>query len=66
MLTWFNFRKTHFAGFFRNDDGQVMVEYVMLLVLVSLGVFISSPPMADAVRDVMGNTSSLLKEGLSF
>jgi len=66
MLTWFNFYKPHFARFSRNDDGQVMIEYVMLLVLVSLGVFISSPPMADAVRDVMGNTSSMLKEGLSF
>ena len=46
---------------FRNDDeGQTMVEYVMMIVLVAVAVFIASPSVTEAILDVFTGTSSLL------
>jgi Flp pilus assembly pilin Flp len=42
-------------------EGQTMVEYVMLIVLVALAVFILSPNIKDAILKVFSNTSSALK-----
>ena len=46
---------------FENEEGQTMVEYVMLIVLVALAVFILSPNIKDAILRVFSNTSSALK-----
>ena len=46
---------------FENEEGQTMVEYVMLIVLVALAVFILSPNIKDAILKVFSNTSSALK-----
>ena len=43
-----------------NEEGQTMVEYVMLIVLVALAVFILSPNIKDAILKVFSNTSSAL------
>jgi Flp pilus assembly pilin Flp len=46
----------------RNDEeGQTMVEYVMLIVLVALAVFIATPNIKSAILNVFSNTSSALK-----
>ncbi len=45
----------------KDDRGQTMVEYVMLIVLVALAVFILSPNIRDAIVNVFQNTSSALK-----
>ena len=42
------------------DTGQTMVEYVMLIVLVALAVFIMSPSVTSAILGVFSNTSSAL------
>jgi len=42
----------------RDEDGQTMVEYVMLIVLVALAVFLLSPNLKDGVIKVFQNTSS--------
>jgi len=44
-----------------DENGQTMVEYVMLIVLVALAVFILSPNIKDAIIKVFENTSSALK-----
>ena len=44
-----------------DEEGQTMVEYVMLIVLVALAVFILSPNIKDAILRVFSNTSSALK-----
>jgi Flp pilus assembly pilin Flp len=44
-----------------DEAGQTMVEYVMLLVLVALTVFILSPNVRDGILHVFQNTSSVLK-----
>ena len=46
---------------FENEEGQTMVEYVMLIVLVALAVFILSPNIKDAILKVFSNTSSALQ-----
>ena len=51
--------------FTRDDEGQTMVEYVMLIVLVAVAVFIASPTVTDAVMGVFNGTSSMLTEGMS-
>ena len=44
-----------------NDEtGQTMVEYVMLIVLIALAVFILTPNIKDAILKVFQNTSSAL------
>ena len=44
----------------RNQNGQTMVEYVMLIVLVALAVFLLSPNIVDPILAVFQNTSSAL------
>ena len=45
----------------KEEEGQTMVEYVMLIVLVALAVFLLSPNIKDAILQVFRNTSSALK-----
>lgn len=45
----------------KDENGQTMVEYVMLIVLVALAVFILSPNIKDAILKVFSNTSSALQ-----
>ncbi len=45
----------------KDEAGQTMVEYVMLIVLVALAVFILTPNIKDAILKVFQNTSSALK-----
>ncbi len=45
----------------KEESGQTMVEYVMLIVLVALAVFILTPNIKDAILKVFQNTSSALK-----
>ena len=44
----------------KNQNGQTMVEYVMLIVLVALAVFLLSPNIVDPILAVFQNTSSAL------
>lgn len=46
---------------FKDETGQTMVEYVMLIVLVALAVFLLSPNIKSAILTVFSNTSSALK-----
>ncbi len=48
-------------GLLNDETGQTMVEYVMLIVLVALAVFILTPNIKDAILKVFQNTSSALK-----
>ena len=57
MLALYN----KFKELTQDETGQTMVEYVMLIVLVALAVFILSPNIKDAIIKVFQNTSSALK-----
>jgi len=56
----FNALVSKCRGLSRDDRGQTMVEYVMLIVLVALAVFILTPNIKDAILKVFQNTSSAL------
>ena len=45
----------------KGEAGQTMVEYVMMIVLVALAVFLLSPNIKSAIIQVFSNTSSALK-----
>ncbi len=47
--------------FLKDEKGQTMVEYVMLIVLVALAVFLLVPNIKNAIYSVFTNTSSALK-----
>jgi Flp pilus assembly pilin Flp len=42
------------------EEGQTIVEYVLLIVLVGLAVAVASPSITNAVLDVFSRTSSVL------
>ncbi len=44
----------------KGEKGQTMVEYVMLIVLVALAVFLASPSITSAIMGVFTRTSSIL------
>jgi Flp pilus assembly pilin Flp len=44
-----------------DEEGQTMVEYVMLIVLVALAVFLATPNIKSAILKVFENTSSALQ-----
>jgi Flp pilus assembly pilin Flp len=54
----------HFAmnirGCWNGERGQTMVEYVMVLVLVALTVFLLTPNIKSGILAVFSNTSSTL------
>jgi Flp pilus assembly pilin Flp len=55
------FLKANMNRFFKaEENGQTMVEYVMLIVLVALAVFIGAPGLTSAILGVFSNTSSAL------
>ncbi len=47
--------------FLKDSAGQTMVEYVMLIVLVALAVFLLTPNIKSAILTVFSNTSSALQ-----
>ncbi len=47
--------------FSQEEEGQTMVEYVMLIVLVALAVFLLTPNIKNAILTVFSNTSSALR-----
>ena len=44
----------------KGEQGQTFVEYVMIIVLVALAVYIANPNIASAIVGVFSNTSSAL------
>jgi len=44
-----------------DETGQTMVEYVMLIVLVALAVFLLVPSINQGILTVFSNTSSAMK-----
>jgi len=47
----------------KDEDGQTIVEYVLLIVLVALAVFVATPSVTNAVVQVFSKTSSALAKG---
>ncbi len=43
-----------------NEQGQTFVEYVMIIVIVALAVYIANPNITSAILGVFSSTSSAL------
>lgn len=65
MLALFSFIKPYFTRLSGDDEGVTAFEYVMLLVLVAVAAFLTSPSMTDALQGAINGTSSMLEEGMS-
>jgi len=48
------------TGMLKVEEGQTIVEYVLLIVLVALAIFFASPTITDAIMGVFSRTSSVL------
>ena len=53
--------RSRIGGLTEEERGQTMVEYVMLIVLVALAVFLLTPNIKNAILTVFSNTSSALQ-----
>ncbi len=58
MMPWL---KAKLADF-KKEQGQTFVEYVMIIVIVALAVYIANPNITSAVLGVFSNTSSALSK----
>jgi Flp pilus assembly pilin Flp len=61
LLRCSTYLKSQFDRLTREEEGQTMVEYVMLIVLVALAVFLATPNIKSAILKVFQNTSSALQ-----
>ena len=52
--------KAKLGQFKNNEQGQTFVEYVMIIVLVALAVYIANPNITSAILNVFTDTSSAL------
>ena len=48
------------AAELNNEQGQTFVEYVMIIVIVALAVYIANPSITSAILGVFSSTSSAL------
>ena len=65
METLDNYTKPIVTKLRRKERGQTAIEYVMLIVLVSVSVFIASPNVTNSVLRVFAGTSKMLQDGMS-
>ena len=65
MLTLYNNYKHCLAELFPDETGQTAHEYVMLIVLVAVAAFVTSPTVTDVVMGVIYGSSSLLEAAMS-
>ncbi len=54
------YMKVRLADLLKEESGQTIVEYVLLIVLVALAVFFASPSVTSAIMNVFTRTSSVL------
>ncbi len=52
--------KTRTDLLLKGEEGQTIVEYVLLIVLVALAVFVATPSITSAILGVFNATSSAL------
>jgi len=52
-----------FRRLLREDEGQDMVEYVLLVSLIALAVAAAFPPVVTAIAGVFGEVESALGGG---
>ena len=56
LLRWLKARVAEL----KNEQGQTFVEYVMIIVIVALAVYIANPSITSAILGVFSQTSSAL------
>jgi Flp pilus assembly pilin Flp len=54
------FLKAWLSAKLKAEEGQTIVEYVLLIVLVALAVFFASPTITNSIMGVFSRTSSVL------
>ena len=55
-----SFLKAWLSAKLKAEEGQTIVEYVLLIVLIALAVFFATPSITQAVINVFSRTSSVL------
>jgi Flp pilus assembly pilin Flp len=52
--------RTFIRRLVRDDEGQELVEYVLLIALIALAVAIAFPPLTDAITGVFNTVRTRL------
>jgi Flp pilus assembly pilin Flp len=48
----------------KDESGQTMVEYFMMIILVALAIFLAGPDVKSSIVAVFHNTSNLLTQAM--
>ncbi len=57
--------KNLFRRLWREEEGQDLVEYALLVVLVALGAVVAMQSLASAISDAFSNASANLTQSAS-
>ncbi len=61
MLSMFStYLRARLAELAKDQSGQTIVEYALIIVLIALAVLLASPSLTSAIVQVFVETSSLL------
>jgi Flp pilus assembly pilin Flp len=66
-MVWalYSYYKFYLNKLLLDNEGQTLVEYIMIFVLVAIAVFIVSPDLRNSIAAVLVGTSSLLTDAMS-
>ena len=60
MLLLATYIRAKLAELRKDESGQTIVEYALIIVLIALAVLLASPSLTSAIVQVFSETSSLL------
>ena len=60
MLYQAKFWLNHFLGKFSQEEGQGLVEYALIIVLIAIVVILALGPLGDEIADVFENITTEL------
>ena len=60
MLLLTTYIRAKLAELRKDESGQTIVEYALIIVLIALAVLLASPSLTSAIVQVFSETSSLL------
>ena len=60
MLLLTTYIRAKLAELRKDESGQTIVEYALIIVLIALAVLLASPTLTSAIVQVFSETSSLL------
>jgi Flp pilus assembly pilin Flp len=65
MLALWKYHKHYLTNILRNDEGQTVLEYAVMIILMGVAIFVAFPDLPDAILEIFDGTSSVLTDSMS-